>query len=946
MRVSVGLTGIVATALVIGSSVALGFPGAWAAAADGSQTLYVDSASGCSDTGPGTEATPFCTLQAAANAAAPGDTVAIESTVFGPVTITTSGVTFTGAGTGMEDIGTDDYRATGHPVITLDDVTDVTISHLTVSHADGDDGIDVDGSSGITLDSLAVDHVVSSQVAPQAVGVSIDGGSSDVTVSRTAVYGRPDEDAILVQPGARQVTVTTNIVHTSAGPGIVIDDTAGAVVTSNTVLAFCNDASGTANAVTLEGGTTARVENNVLNATPVVGASSCPAPGAAISVDAASAAGVSASYDAFYASGGASDYSWTGAAYGAGAVPGQGAHDIALPVAGENATEGSPIIDSADCFAPGELGTDLAGHPHVDDPLVPNTGTGTCYADRGAIEQQDAIPFITNVFSPSTKGIPVGAVPFTSTLALSPATSNWGAPLSYTVDFGDGSAPVTPTLAGGRFVASHRYTATGTHQIQIAATDAAGLTQSAILGVDALAAQPTPGTLSATPDREYAGGPVTPDAADFSATVNGYWPGGQMTVSYGDGTPAAAPVSHYPSITAGESGLFEWSHTYAKPGTYTATLAVTDLLGRVTTTRQSITVGDQVTIGNTRRDYAKTIPAHALVKIPLSTLTSKGVYRGAFVNVIVTSPRQSGSVIMYPDGTSRPDLATVQFRAGQSAANTALATGGSTIDFYNSSAGQISLEIDTDASEAAADPQTLSFDWGSAYVPVTPQRVLAPAKVAGNHQVAFTVAGSHGVPGNATAVVLDITATGPGAAGHLETWAEKDQASTQQADAFWAKGQQVTTQATVPVNGAVAMKNASTATTSLTASVVGYYTAPTGDSGIFLPARPSRLLEVTLAAGHTARLAIAGKDGVPATGTTAAMVNLTATHATANGTITAWADGTTRPGGFASLSYAKGTTVATAAIVGVGKDGAIDLYNYGTKPALVVLDLTGSYYAY
>lgn len=39
-------------------------------------------------------------------------------------------------------------------------------------------------------------------------------------------------------------------------------------------------------------------------------------------------------------------------------------------------------------------------------------------------------------------------------------------------------------------------------------------------------------------------------------------------------------------------------------------------------------------------------------------------------------------------------------------------------------------------------------------------------------------------------------------------------------------------------------------------------------------------------------------------------------------------------------------SAATAGIVGVGKDGAIDLYNYGTKPALVVVDLTGSYYAY
>lgn len=291
--------------LVIGSTAALGIPGVRAATADTSQTLYVDSASGCSDTGPGAEATPFCTLQAAANAAAAGDTVVIESNVTGPVTVTTSGVTFTGAGTGREVVGTGG-KATGHPVITLMDVTGVTISHLMIVHDAGDDGIDVDGSSGVTLDSLRVFH---GGVA-QAAGISIDGGSSGITVSRTIVYGPAEQEAILAQRGAQLVTLTTNFIDPTVGPGIVLDDTAGAVVTSNTVLAYCDATSGTVNAITLADGTTATVENNALSAAPGFNASTCPAPGAAISVDAASAAGVSASYNAFYASGGATDYSW------------------------------------------------------------------------------------------------------------------------------------------------------------------------------------------------------------------------------------------------------------------------------------------------------------------------------------------------------------------------------------------------------------------------------------------------------------------------------------------------------------------------------------------------------------------------------------------------------------------------------------------------------------
>jgi len=69
---------------------------------------------------------------------------------------------------------------------------------------------------------------------------------------------------------------------------------------------------------------------------------------------------------------------------------------------------------------------------------------------------------------------------------------------------------------------------------------------------------------------------------------------------------------------------------------------------------------------------------------------------------------------------------------------------------------------------------------------------------------------------------------------------------------------------------------------------------------------------------------VAGKDGVPATGTTAAVVNLSASAASANGAITAYADGTTRPGSLTSLSYAKGLAMASGcALIGMGSLDAL-----------------------
>jgi hypothetical protein len=114
--------------------------------------------------------------------------------------------------------------------------------------------------------------------------------------------------------------------------------------------------------------------------------------------------------------------------------------------------------------------------------------------------------------------------------------------------------------------------------------------------------------------------------------------------------------------------------------------------------------------------------------------------------------------------------------------------------------------------------------------------------------------------------------------------------------------------------------------------------------GMFLPAKAARLLTVTLAARHSVKLMVAGKDSVPATGTTAVMVNLTASGGTANGSIAAYADGAARPADPA-LSYSAGQAIAGAAIIAVGKDGAIDLYNNSSKPVTITADLTGSFYS-
>ncbi len=173
MRLSGGLAGVAAAVLIIGvaaipSARAAGSMGG--AAASPATTLYVDIGGSCDTSGPGTLAVPYCTAQEAANVVDPGQTVAIIATApvvdTAPVVIARSGtpaepITFAWAGVGhglTPDLSPN--AQTGKAVITLEDVHDVTLSHLTIGNVGTDDGINVIGSSDISLENLQMNHTL------------------------------------------------------------------------------------------------------------------------------------------------------------------------------------------------------------------------------------------------------------------------------------------------------------------------------------------------------------------------------------------------------------------------------------------------------------------------------------------------------------------------------------------------------------------------------------------------------------------------------------------------------------------------------------------------------------------------------------------------------------------------------------------------------------------
>ena len=87
--------------------------------------------------------------------------------------------------------------------------------------------------------------------------------------------------------------------------------------------------------------------------------------------------------------------------------------------------------------------------------------------------------------------------------------------------------------------------------------------------------------------------------------------------------------------------------------------------------------------------------------------------------------------------------------------------------------------------------------------------------------------------------------------------------------------------------------------------------------------------------GGTDVIDVAGKGGVPASGATAVVVNVTAANPTAASYLTVWPDGETRPLA-SSLNFAAGDNVPNLVTVALPQDGKIDVYNAaGTVDLLV-----------
>lgn len=320
------------------------------------------------------------------------------------------------------------------------------------------------------------------------------------------------------------------------------------------------------------------------------------------------------------------------------------------------------------------------------------------------------------------------------------------------------------------------------------------------------------------------------------------------------------------------------------------------------------------------------------------------------LNVTAVSPSGSGFLTVYPTGGAVPNASNLNFTAGQVVPNLVVAkvgTGGK-VSIRNTSPGATHVVADVAgyfADGTVTDPGGLAA--------VTPSRLLDTRNtgvVGGNGAVVVQTAGRGGVPASGVAaVVVNITAVTPAASGFLTAYPTGG-AVPNASNVNFTAGQVVPNLAFVKVaaDGSFTVRNSSLGTTHVVADVAGYVLAgAVSGPGMFVPVSPSRVLDTRPAYGgsgalgsNAARvLTVAGAGGVPATGVSGVVLNVTAV-ASAAGFLTVYPADVGVPNA-SNVNFTAGQVVPNLVAVKTSASGAVGIRNASLGATNVIADVAG-----
>jgi hypothetical protein len=257
--------------------------------------------------------------------------------------------------------------------------------------------------------------------------------------------------------------------------------------------------------------------------------------------------------------------------------------------------------------------------------------------------------------------------------------------------------------------------------------------------------------------------------------------------------------------------------------------------------------------------------------------------------------------------------------------------------------GEVSLYVQSGAhllADVAGYFEPVTTAAAGRFTPLDPARILdtrvgngASGKLAANQAIDVQVTG-RGVPANATAVALNLTGTDAIAPGYVTAWPTGKPRPNSSNVNLSTPGATAANLVIVPLGAGGRVSLYAEAGAHLLADVFGYFTddtAPSSTAGLFVPLAPSRVFDTRSGAPVAARTSITrshvGIAGVPASGVSAVMLNVTGTQAAAPGYITAWPATLGQPS-VSSLNLARqGDTRANAVLMPITGQGAVSYFS-------------------
>jgi hypothetical protein len=332
------------------------------------------------------------------------------------------------------------------------------------------------------------------------------------------------------------------------------------------------------------------------------------------------------------------------------------------------------------------------------------------------------------------------------------------------------------------------------------------------------------------------------------------------------------------------------------------------------------------------------------------------------LNVTVTDTTSASYLSLYPTGGARGSISNLNWVAGETVANSAIVPVGSAgqVSIYNHT-GRTDVVVDVDGYFAPVAPGASA----GAYVPLAPVRIAdtragsglpdANSTLRSGGTLNVQVSGQGGVPAEASAAILNVTATDTTSSSYLTVFPQG--ASPPNASNLnWVSGATVANRVLVPLSssGQITVFNHAGAA-DVVVDVDGFFTNGTStlpaNASLYTAVTPVRLLDTRAGSGYPgAGITLSPGSTLPVaysllpTGVTAVVENLTAADTTAASFFTVFPGGGTRPTS-SDLNWTVGQVVANLTVATLSGHEETDIYNHAGE-AQAIVDAFGYFSLY